>query len=139
MRGRAALTSALAIRTGFLVCASAALSSCSPTEPALDAEARAVLSKRYREASTDTLHVRNVRRSNDAVCGEGKGRPPYFRLFYYRPGKDAALDLPPGPRLTADGANCSVRDDILAICAPTASEREQAELRNVRCRMSGTL
>jgi hypothetical protein len=41
--------------------------------------------------------------------------------------------------LTADGADCSVRDDILAICAPTASEREQAELRNVRCRMSDTL
>lgn len=107
------------------------------------AEARAELSRRYSKASVDTLKVRNVRRLNDAVCGEvsfeAKGRPPIFRLFYYRPEKDAALDLSPGPSLTADGAQCPVRDDILAICAPTPSEREQAELRIARCRFSGPL
>jgi hypothetical protein len=97
----------------------------------------------FSEASSDTLKLRSVRRVKDSVCGEvsieAKGRPPVFRLFTYRPGKDAAIDLPQQPQLTADGAQCPVRDDILAICAPTAPEREQAELRMTRCRLSDPL
>jgi|ERR671912_835030 hypothetical protein len=128
------------MRTCFLICASAALLSCSSDESALNAEARSELSTRYVEASVDTLKVRNVRRVSDAVCGEvsiePKEKPPVFRLFYYRPGKDAALDLAPGLPLTADGTQCPIRDHILAICAPTAPEREQAELRMTQCQLS---
>ena len=120
--------------------AAAALSCCSPTEPAQQAEARAELSTMFPELSADDLKLRNVRRVKNSVCGEvsidAKGRPPIFRLFTYRPGKDAAIDLPQGPPLTADGTQCPVRDEILAICAPTPSEREQAELRGVRCWLS---
>ena len=129
------------MRIRLLICAPAALSCCSPPEPALDAQARSELASRYREATVDTLKLQNVRRVNDAVCGEAsieaRGRPPTFRLFYYRPGKDAAIDLAPGPRMTADGAQCPTRDHILAVCAPTASEREKAELRIVKCQSRG--
>ena len=124
----------------FFSCAAAALSCCSPAEPILDAEARAELSRMFVEVAADRAKLRNVRRVKDSVCGEvnieAKGRDPDFRLFTYRPGKDAAIDLPPRPPLRADSAQCPVRDDILAICAPTAREREQAELRMARCRLS---
>jgi hypothetical protein len=127
----------------FFTCAATALSCCSPAETALDAEARAELSRMFVEVAADSAKLRNVRRVKDSVCGEvsieAKGRPPVFRFFTYQPGKDAAIDLPPQPPLTADGAQCPVRDDILAICAPTAPEREQAELRIARCRLSPLL
>ena len=124
----------------FFACAVAALSCCSPAEPALDAEALGELSRMFVEVTADSAKLRNVRRVKDSVCGEvsieAKGRPPVFRLFTYRPGKDAAIDLPPRPPLTADGEQCPVRDDILAICAATPTEREQAEHRQLQCRLS---
>lgn len=131
------------MRSALLPCVAAALSCCWQAEPALEAEARAELSRMFVEVADDSTKLRNVRPVKDSVCGEvsikAKGRPPVFRLFTYRPDKDAAIDLLPQPQLTADGAQCPVRDDILAICAPTASEREQAELRIARCRLSTPL
>jgi hypothetical protein len=133
------------VKLGHIVLpfAAAALSCCSPTEPAQHAEARVELSRMFPEFSADSLQLRNVRQMGGSVCGEvsveAKERPPIFRLFTYRPGKDAAIDLPQGSPLTANGEQCPVRDDILAICAATPSEREQAELRGLRCWSSGDI
>jgi hypothetical protein len=131
------------LRHIVLTLAAATLSCCSPTEPAQYAEARAELSKMFPELSADSLKLRNVQRVGGSVCGEvsieANERPPIFRLFTYRPGKDAAIDLPQGPQLRANGEQCPVRDDILAICAATPSEREQAELRGLRCWSSGDI
>jgi len=97
----------------------------------------------FAEARASSMKLRNVRRVRGSVCGEvsieATGRPPAFRLFTYRFGREAVLDLPPGPKLAADVAQCPARDQILAICAPTAAEREQAELRVVRCQSKGAL
>ena len=118
--------------------AAASLSCCASPEPAQQAEARAELSRMFPELSAGSIKLRNVRRVRDFVCGEVSnqpaGRPPIFGLFTYRAGKDATIDLPMGPPLTADGERCPVRDDILAICATTLIEREQAELRGLQCR-----
>ena len=127
----------------FLPFAAAALSCCSGAEVPQHADARADLTNMFPELSTDTLKLRNVRRVGGSVCGEfsieTKERSPIFRLFTYRRGQDAAIDLTRGPPLTANGERCPVRDDILAICAPTQAEREEAELRRLQCRTKGDI
>ena len=117
----------------------AVLTCCSVAEHPQQAEARAELSKMFPELSAVTLQLRNVRRVGGSVCGEfsqePQGRSPVFRLFTYRKGKDAAIDLRQGPSLTATVEECPVRDDILAICAATQSAREEAEIRQQTCRL----
>jgi hypothetical protein len=131
------------MRNCLVVCTSAALSACGSDQVTLESQARSWLSNTYGETSIDTLNVRRVRRVNDAVCGEaGIGADEHhleYRLFYFRSGKEGAFDLP-GPRMRLPGGvQCPVRDEILAVCAATAEEREAAKRRATRCMMKAPI
>ena len=130
------------MRHVLLTLAFAGLPCCSAVDDPQQAEARAELTKMFPELSNAALKLRRVRRVEGSVCGEFSNEPeghsPIFRLFTYRKGKDATIDLRRGAALTTAGG-CPIRDDILAICAPTQSEREEAETRRLQCRLRGDI
>jgi hypothetical protein len=114
-----------------------ALPACAPGEAPLEAEARAWIARTYREVETDSLEIRNVRRAGEVTCGEASfeanGRPSGNRLFLYRKDGSGTLDVPREPLVLPDGAHCPVSDEILSVCGRTPEERQQAELRHLRC------
>ena len=96
----------------------------------------------YKEVIIMTLKTRNVRKAGDATCGEASfelhGSETGYRPFVYVPNGDSIFATG-GPIALPDAAQCPVTDEILSICAPTAPEREAAELRLARCQLSTPL
>jgi hypothetical protein len=84
------------------------------------------------------LKTRNVRQVGSATCGEAsfelKGVQSPYRSFVYVPEGDSIFATETAVTL-ADLAQCPLKYEIDAICAPTAAEREAAGLRHTRCEM----
>ncbi len=89
-----------------------------------------------------TLKTRNVRQVGAATCGEASfelhGSETGYRPFVYVPDGESIFAFGDAIALP-DAARCPVTDEILSICAPSATEREKAELRHTRCQVSQPL
>ena len=96
----------------------------------------------YMEVTVMKLKTRNVRQVGSATCGEASfelnGAQSRYRPFAYVPEGDSIFATETALTL-ADSAQCPLNDEIQAICAPTAAEREAAGLRHTRCEMRAPL